>query len=570
MHSDATHANRIPHACDEGETEEGIMPKGRKRTPQDSIDSILLAMCRRDNIDEDTLSHYMDRLDEEWTNGARDKVLRLLHTNDLSAHNAAMTILSELATDFDLDEIEDLVADPTVTDLAKLTIAPVLKDLSSEMADDGILDYLNDPEAAMQQMQMRLLEMMGQSEQSVEAVLEDVLAMPLEKRISFVEWLGSSYDSRAATMLIPLLESQTGKVTEAAITALEQLGSLAAPQSIPALNYLVSHTSNREIKQHARTALGRLTMQSPPGAAEAALSGASQPSLTFHNAYVSYIDGAGSQMLILSWQRPDDLIKGVNILCQDGWGIKECFSADEVQPKEWDELAQETAQKGVGSFQIPLEYARALLAEARAANKHTRRRLPVSYIVWRPLIEGEQETKPKKRASTPALKLDPLAPTADVMHLAERGNALYDLTEFVSWMFEPIERLHPFIELFWAKQPPLPPARRRRSLQKIQQSRADLEEIVTEAIDALVNEEWQALYASRLLRQAALFALNGRAKDAQLAQAVASALSSPAPVTEQSFVRAMMRYSIEQGPIRMLAEALEAGRFGPLDLSPGE
>lgn len=546
------------------------MPKGRKRTPQDSIDSILLAMCRRDNIDEDTLSHYMDRLDEEWTNGARDKVLRLLHTNDLSAHNAAMTILSELATDFDLDEIEDLVADPTVTDLAKLTIAPVLKDLSSEMADDGILDYLNDPEAAMQQMQMRLLEMMGQSELSVEAVLEDVLAMPLEKRLSFVEWLGSSYDPRAATMLIPLLESQTGKVTEAAITALEQLGSLAAPQSIPALNYLVSHTSNREIKQHARAALGRLTMQSPPGAAEAALSGAFQPSLTFHNAYVSYIDGAGSQMLILSWQRPDDLIKGVNILCQDGWGIKECFSADEVQPQEWDELAQETAQKGVGSFQVPLEYARALLAEAHAANKRARRRLPVSYIVWRPLIEGEQEAKPKKRASTPVLKLDPLAPTADVMHLAERGNALYDLTEFVSWMFEPIERLHPFIESFWAKQPPLPPTRRRRSLQKIQQSRADLEEIVTEAIDVLINGEWRTLYASRLLRQAALFALNGRAKDAQLAQAVASVLSSSAPVTEQSFARAMMRYSIEQGPIRMLAEALEAGRFGPLGLLPDE
>lgn len=543
------------------------MPRGRKRTPQDSIDSILLAMSRRDNEDEDTISHYMDRLDEEWTNGARDKVLRLLHSNDSSAHNAAVTILSELATDFDLEEIEDVVADPTVADLAKLSLAPVLKDLNSEMADDGLLDYLNDPEAAMQQMQLRLLEMMGQSEPGIEAVLEDVLTMPLEKRLSFVEWLGSSYDPRAANMLIPLLESQQSKVIEAAITALEQLGTLAAPQSIPALNYLVSHTSNREIKQQARAALGRLTMQSAPGAAEAALAGVSQPSLTFHSAYMSYIDGEGSQMLILSWQRPDGLIKGVNMLYKDRWGIKECFSADEVEPEEWDDLAQETAREGVGSFQVPLEYARAVIAEARAVTKHARHRLPISYIVWRPLIEGE-ETKPKKRAAAHVLQLDCLDPMPDVVKLAERGNALYDLTEFVSWMFEPIERLHPFIELFWSKQPALPAARRKRSLQKIQQSRSDLEEIVTEAIEALLNQEWQALYAPRLLRQAALFALNGRAKDAQLAQAVASVLRSPTPLAEQSFVRAMMRYSIEQGPIRMLAEALEAGQFGPLGLFP--
>lgn len=543
------------------------MPRGRKRTPQDSIDSILLAMSRRDNVDEDTISHYMDRLDEEWTKGARDKVLRLLHSNDSSAHNAAVTILSELATDFDLEEIEDVVADPTVADLAKLSLAPVLKDLNSEMSDDGLLDYLNDPEAAMQQMQMRLLEMMGQSESGIEAMLEDVLMMPLEKRLSFVEWLAGSYDPRAANILIPLLESQQSKVIEAAVTALEQLGTLAAPQSIPALNYLVSHTSNREIKQQARAALGRLTMQSAPDAAEAALSGASHPSLTFHSAYMSYIDGEGSQMLILSWQRPDGLIKGVNMLYKDRWGIKECFSADEVEPEEWDDLAQETAREGVGSFQVPLEYARAVIAEARAVTKRARHRLPISYIVWRPLIEGE-EAKPKKRTAAHALQLDSLDPAPGVMKLAERGNALYDLTEFVSWMFEPIERLHPFIELFWSKQPALPAARRKRSLQKIQQSRSDLEEIVTEAIEVLLDQEWQALYAPRLLRQAALFALNGRTKDAQLAQAVASVLRSPTPLAEQSFVRAMMRYSIEQGPIRMLAEALEAGQFGPLGLFP--
>src|SRR5207248_4019215 len=241
------------------------MPRGRKGPPQESIDSILLAVSRRDDIDPATFSHYFDRLDEEWTDGAREKVLHLLHTNDITAHSAAVLILSELATNFDLEELEDVVADPTVSDMAKLTLAPVLKELGSEMADDGIIEYLNDPEAAMLQMQIRLLELVGQSELGVESVLEDVLTMPMDRRLSFINWLGGSQDPRATKLLLPLLENQSSKIVTATIDALEQLGAVAAYQSIPALNYLLTNTSNRQLKQHARATLGRLTMYVAPG-----------------------------------------------------------------------------------------------------------------------------------------------------------------------------------------------------------------------------------------------------------------------------------------------------------------
>lgn len=68
------------------------MPRGRKGPPQDSVDSILLAISRRDDIEPETLSHYFDRLDEEWTDGAREKVLHLLRSSDPSAHAAAVLI----------------------------------------------------------------------------------------------------------------------------------------------------------------------------------------------------------------------------------------------------------------------------------------------------------------------------------------------------------------------------------------------------------------------------------------------------------------------------------------------
>src|SRR5260370_35512971 len=207
------------------------MPRGRKGPPQESIDSILLEMSRHDDIDSTTLSNYCDPMDEGGTHAARDKVLQLLRTNDLTAYSAAVFILSELATSFDLEELEDIVADPTVSDLAKLTLAPVLKELGSDMADDGIIDYLNDPEAAMLQMQIRLLELVGQSELGVESVLEDVVDMPMDRRLGFINWLGASQDPRAANLLIPLLENQASKVVTATIHALEQLGPVASNQS---------------------------------------------------------------------------------------------------------------------------------------------------------------------------------------------------------------------------------------------------------------------------------------------------------------------------------------------------
>ncbi len=98
-------------------------------------------------------------------------------------------------------------------------------------------------------------------------------------------------------MLIPLLENANGKVVTAALEALEQLGNFAAEQSIPALNYFVSHSSNRKLKEQARTILGRLTMYSAPGAEDKAMAIAHEYYLPLHEVRVSFIDGTGAQII---------------------------------------------------------------------------------------------------------------------------------------------------------------------------------------------------------------------------------------------------------------------------------
>jgi len=551
------------------------MPRGRKRSPQDSIDSILLALSRRSDIDPDTLSHYFDRLDEEWTEGAREKVLHLLRTNDTSAHSAAVLILTELATDFDLRELERFVADPTVSDIAKLTLAPVLKELGSDIVDDRIIDYLHDPEAAMHQMQTRLLDLVERSELGIESVLDDVVSMPVERRLGFISWLGQNQDPRSARLLIPLLETQSSKVVMAAIDALEQLGSIAAHQTIPALNYLIANTANRQVKQHARAVLGRLTMQSAPGMEIVE----THQQLPLHQARVSFVDGSGTQMMMISWRRPDGLVKGVNVLYQDQWGIKDCYGTDEMEPGRWSQLVNDVEEHGFINFQVSLEYCRALIAEARALNKRTRHKLPIAYSIWRPYL-GDDETS-KKHANTISTTLEPRSFNPDLALLAQRGDQLYRMPEFESWLFEPLIDLMPYINRYWVIDNVFDmftigspqPGRGRKKGQRSQKPRqANLEALVSEALDTLVDNSWRTLYEARLRRQGAFFLSAHRPDDAALVSAVASALhpASGLSVQEQPFLRAMMRASIESGPMRMMAEVLEAGDFdlGPDPMDP--
>ena len=536
------------------------MPRGRKGPPQDSIDSILLAISRRDTIDPDTLSHYFDRLDEEWAHGAREKVLHLLKSHDPSAQTAAMHILSELATDFDLEELEEFVADPTVSDVAKLTLSPILKELGSEMAEEGIIEYLNDPPAAMQQMQLRLLELVGDNETGIEAILDDVTSMSVERRLSFVQWLGSSNDTRATSLLIPLLESQTGKVATAVIAALEQLGPLSSTQAIPALNHLITTSSNRQLKQAARATLGRLTMQAAPGMEDTAMTEARQQ-FPQYEARVSFVDGSGTQLMMLSWKRPDGLLKIVNVLYQDSWGIKDCYGLDEMDTEHWNGLVASMNEKSFGCFIVPFAYVRSLIAEARAANKRTRRKLPIAYFIWRPLIESET---PDEQPASIATTLSAQALDADMLALAQHGDELYALNEFVSWMYEPLKAIEPYMNRFWANQA-LTELRPKRAAKtgrkgKPKTQRIELEALLDEALAAVVDDSWRLLYETRLRRQAQLFQLTQREQESRLALATAAMLHPAAHIAaqEQPFLRFMMRISIEQGPMRMMAEVAES------------
>ncbi len=393
--------------------------------------------------------------------------------------------------------------------------------------------------------------------------------------MAFVYWLGSSNDPRAANLLIPLLENQSGKVASAVIEALERLGPVAIQQTIPALNHVITSSSNRALKQSARAALGRLTMQSTPGVEDEAMTEARLPLLPPHKARTSFIDGSGSQLVMLSWQRPDGLLKGVNVLCQDRWGIKDCYGLDEVEMERWDELVHELERQGFVSFHVPFDRARALVAEARALNRRSHRKVPVAYSIWRPFIEAEGSDKQDVFSMSTMLDMLPL--NEETIALAQRGGELYQIPEFMSWMYDPLEQIEPYIARYWSTHHVFDGSSgkrtrgrgARKAAPKEHEQNTLLEDLVSEALDKLVDDKWRLLYETRLRRQAALFHFTDRQEQVPLMQAVATVLhpDSHIPVREQEFARTLMRISIEQGPLRMMVETLGSGQPGlPINL----
>jgi hypothetical protein len=224
-----------------------------------------------------------------------------------------------------------------------------------------------------------------------------------------------------------------------------------------------------------------------------------------------------------------------------------------MEVERWTEIVADMKEQGLGSYKVSLDYCRALVVDARAMNKRTRHKLPVAYAIWRPFIEGVEPPKSDSRAK---VALEPIALTADLMQLVNRGDELLSLKEFEPWSFDPFEPIKPYINPYLNATDKSNSSRGRKSKKE---PKATPETIVSEVLDNVVDDSWRLLYSSRLRRQGALFKEVGREEDAQLVSAVCSALdpaSGLAP-SEQPFLRAFMHHSLANGLLRMMAEAIE-------------
>jgi hypothetical protein len=541
------------------------MSQGRNGASQESVDTILLVLSEQDVIDVDLMTRYLRRLREEWVEGgAREQILHLLRSHETRSQATAIRVLVQLATDADLEYLEDFVTDPTISDMSKLSLAPILKTLNSEMADDGLLEYLNDGSGAIRQMQSHFLELAGRNMPGIETILNDFRSMPDDRQLGFISWLGNSGDPRAAYVLVPLLDLTNYKLVTAVIEAMEVLGGIAITHTLPALRRFLGFTYNRQLKDLARATIERLTVQlmlEP----EEFIAMERRCSFSEYEARVSPLDSTGNQLVMLSWFRSDHLLQGINLLINANYGLRDCYSIDEVNHEQWDSLVRDFQTHGYNSLKVPFDYARALAIEAYGQQKkRVRNSLPLTYSLWRPYIEGNNSREKKKKliASLVAVKSTPL--TQLDSSYAINGEELFKLPEFSFWFYDPLERIIPYITRYMAMFPRnfniAQPERLQLSRTQEQELAQGLDLLAAEALEDLIDTQWRFTYESLLRRQAAFFLQTDHADVAQVIQSVAAALhpESDLPLQQQTFPQTLLRLSIKHGPLRLMLETLRS------------
>jgi hypothetical protein len=431
------------------------------------------------------------------------------------------------------------------------------------MADDGLLEYLNDGAGAIRQMQSHLLELAGKNVLGVETILNDFRAMSEDRQLGFIIWLGNSGDPRAVSILVPLLDLTNSKLVAAVIEALEVLGGLAVSRTIPALRRFLGFTSNRQLKDLARATIDRLTAQLLLEPEELTLMERHSSSCEYE-ARVSPLDSSGNQLLMLAWLRSDRMLQGINLLINASYGLRDCYSLDEVSREQWEALVQDFHTHGYNGLKVPFDYARALAIEAYGQRKRSRGSLPLAYSLWRPQIEGNDSREKKKKLVASLVSVKRVPFTQLDPSYAMKGSELLELPEFISWSYDALDRIVPYItrymELFPHNINVAQPELLQLSHEQEQALAHGLDSLVKEALEDLIDTEWRLSYESLLRRQAAFFQQTDRNDIAQIVGGVASALhpDSPVPLQQQTFPQALLRLSIKQGPLRLMLETLRS------------
>lgn len=507
--------------------------KGKASLTDAQIDAIINRFIHED-VRADEAQSEINRL-RRVKSRVTPRLLDLLINGDDHARTLAASLLSHLRDKSAIGPLRDILAGPDYTDDLKLTAFSVLRELGADVDESDLFENLQDPEAAVRRSMSRMLGMFSQPAQ-LTLFLESFSKQPAEMQVAFARSVGALADRRALHFLIPLLYSEDEDVTLAAI---EAAAALKDPTAVQALEDIAEFNPSRIVRAEARKVAAHLTMRASVQGYPPPLESPSH--LPVYASLISTVDGDGGQVVFVARERTDGELMVFDVMFNDHQGIKDAFGVEALTIEEFETNMVETlAGEGIELVEVSLAYIREIVGWAHRLTLETGHSLPLDYLVWRCLLEGE-DTEPVEEHALPTL--DP----AMQPELLSNCHELLYLDEFESWFFNP-EEIEKFTDAARAllKQQP-------RNLSK------QLDVIVRDAIKTIVDDARRTLLCKRLDRQAWLAAqLYEDPEVALWCLAGARALDegSPVAVEEHPLLRAMVIYSIENTLGEPLADYL--------------
>ena len=336
---------------------------------------------------------------------------------------------------------------------------------------------------------------------------------------------------------------------------IEALLKAATTESATALAELERQTANRESRKAARRALYLLSTRGIKPVAAVIVGEAlpDQPTVETLRAYATSLDGAGNRILFFEVADPDGGNPlAVQMMVNDQTGLQTSASARLTRRDLLHRVQQleQLQREGLGFAEIPPDYGRWLLAEARELLRRQYKPSPAGVLELLPRI-GVARHDYLVSPIYEAISLERLNAEQDV----ERDpSALFALPWFENWFFAVEEVLRALTD--WENATDMSDA------PDADEAAEKRESIVREVATDLFTPGVRARYVRRLEETADILWRLGHEADAKMAVIHAQELAADVPVSESPFARALVERTLIAGLAVMHEQRAERAQQG--------
>jgi hypothetical protein len=357
------------------------------------------------------------------------------------------------------------------------------------------------------------------SSEGMESVVAGLRHFDAELRDALLTRLATRHGERMIPALTYLAQHPEPDV---ALSSVKALGHLESPLALRVLQRVVEQSSYPEVSHEARRALFQLCEKGMTAPADDAdlPEWTNAATWTIERARLSNVDSVGSRMALLFCALPDGSAAWINTCLNDVVGIKDCIGMDgarEDVARDFDHL-KKLLNNEVLLIDADPHYCHWLIEEARQKNKQSHFPLPVGYYHWITPLGA-----PPVRYEAPIIyQLIEVNKIKDAETLLEESDSLFDQRSFEGWILR-FDDVRPFAEKAAVEA---------RKLGGLPLSMMGVvpEEIIIEAVRALMTDETRQLLRRRLEELAYVFYQRNQKKVARQCVVVGRALTSDDPL----------------------------------------
>jgi hypothetical protein len=324
-----------------------------------------------------------------------------------------------------------------------------------------------------------------------------------------------------------------GSLSAADLPSIEMVGALEQAEAGELLAAVAAGHVSKDLRKGARRGLHRL--RASGRSAPIVQAEANRPAFRMNVEYrltaarASVADGIGSRWLWLFVERSTGGGYFFSLILNELAGVKEVMLSDTTRKRFLERLDETTRLSEFHFYPLPVDYARALIAEALQLNEKSGFTVPADFQTYRSVL-GDLGNPPERAliydsVSATEIRLDPT--------LLAQSAELADEAELSRWLFD-FHDVRPFAEQSRQLD---------RSMVVVHETARQerLERIESEALRTLVTDDVRHGLKRRLEETAHIFWITDRQRAARLAVAAAIAL-------EQPIVSSSIIVRVDRGP----------------------